>query len=356
MTPRERVEAVLRGDLPDRTPLTIYHGMVPRSQQERELRNRGLSFSWRTGVVRWEHPNCRVETHSYAENGAGLTRTTWRTPVGEVHSVSRSGGSLSYGSSWAVEWPLKARDDYRVMTFVANDAVPVPDYESFRQRRRLVGDDGYVLSHVGYSPLMQLIVGYVGFDQFAYHMADHADAFWSLYEAMCRQMRRSYPLFAHGPAHLVLYGGNLHPQVLGLARLERYVMPHYEELGALLHEEGKLLGVHLDADNQLFKHAVARSSIDVVEAFTPPPDCDLSVADARAVWPDKVLWINFPSSIHLASPEVIRATTEQLLREAAPGDRFIIGVTEDIPADRWAISLHEILGVIEQKGNTPIKE
>jgi hypothetical protein len=93
----------------------------------------------------------------------------------------------------------------------------------------------------------------------------------------------------------------------------------------------------------------------VVEAFTPPPDCDLSVGEARAAWPGKVLWINFPSSIHLAEPAVIRSTTETLLREAAPGDRFLIGITEDIPADRWAISLSVILDVIEERGYTPTR-
>ena len=354
MTTRQRIEAVLRGELPDRVPMTIYYSMLPRSQIERELRNRGLGFSWRTGVVGWEYPNCSVESHSYSNKDGSFSRTTWRTPVGEVYSISRQGGALSYGTSWTVEWPVKSRDDYRVMEFIANDAKPVPAYDGFLETQRLVGEDGYVLSHVGYSPLMEMIVGLIGFDQFSFHMADHADAFWSLYDMLSRKMRRSYPLFAKSPAHVVLYGGNVHPEVMGLERFEKYVLPRYEELAALLHEEGKLLGVHLDADNQLFKHAVAKSGIDVVEAFTPPPDCDLSVREAREVWPRKILWINFPSSLHLASPEVIRGTTEQLLLEAAPGDRFIIGVTEDIPADRWAVSLNEILEVVEQKGNTPI--
>lgn len=355
MTPRERIEAVLQGQMPDRIPLTIYPGMLPRGQKERELRNRGLAFAWRVGVVDWQYPNCRIETFSYSENGAHFYRTTWLTPVGEVHTVQQRGGALSYGTNWTVEWPIKTVDDYRVMEFIAKDARLVASYDAFNETRSIVGDDGYVLAHVGYSPLMEMIVGLVGFDMFPYHMVDHADAFWSLYDALCHKMWRSYPLFARSPAHVVLYGGNVHPEVLGLQRFEKYVLPRYEELGAYLHEEGKLLGVHLDADNQLFKGAVARSGIDVVEAFTPPPDCDLSVREARQVWPGKVLWTNFPSSVHLASPEVIRSTTEKLLQEAAPGDRFLIGVTEDIPSDRWETSLDVILRTIEERGHTPLR-
>jgi hypothetical protein len=68
----------------------------------------------------------------------------------------------------------------------------------------------------------------------------------------------------------------------------------------------------------------------------------MSLADALAAWPDKVLWINFPSSLHLADNLTIEATTRSLVREASPGNRFILGVTEDIPEDCWRRSLAAI--------------
>jgi hypothetical protein len=51
------------------------------------------------------------------------------------------------------------------------------------------------------------------------------------------------------------------------------------------------------------------------EAFTPAPDTDMSVADAHAAWPGKVLWINYPSSLHIASAARIREETRRLVRE-----------------------------------------
>jgi hypothetical protein len=88
--------------------------------------------------------------------------------------------------------------------------------------------------------------------------------------------------------------------------------------------------------------------MDYVEAFTPAPSSDMSLAEALEAWPDKVLWINFPSAAHLGTGEEIKRTTRGLL-EAARADearcgrsRLILGITEDVPADRWQESLSAI--------------
>jgi hypothetical protein len=92
----------------------------------------------------------------------------------------------------------------------------------------------------------------------------------------------------------------------------------------------------------------------LIEAFTPPPDCDLSVADARRLWPRKILWCNFPSSLHLSDDRVIADTTRQMLRQAAPGAGFLIGVTEDIPERHIWHSLATIAGVLNAEGKLPL--
>ncbi len=69
MTIKERIEAVLRGELPDQIPLTIYWLMLPRGEKERLLRNKGLGISYRADVLRWEYPNCTIETKKYLKDG-----------------------------------------------------------------------------------------------------------------------------------------------------------------------------------------------------------------------------------------------------------------------------------------------
>ena len=116
-----------------------------------------------------------------------------------------------------------------------------------------------------------------------------------------------------------------------------------------------MFGCHLDANNRLWAEEVGASCLDWIEAFSPSPDTDMTVAEARQMWAGKVLFVNFPSSVHLESPEVIEATTKQILKEAAPGDRFIIGVTENVPEDRWRESFMTILKTVKEFGRIPIE-
>ena len=81
--------------------------------------------------------------------------------------------------------------------------------------------------------------------------------------------------------------------------------------------------------------ALARTDIPVMEAFTPPPMGDLTVQEAKQVWPEKVIWVNFPGNLFLEPAAVIEKYTFDLLESGAPGGRLAIGCTEDFPADHF---------------------
>jgi hypothetical protein len=347
MTVRQRVAAALRREAVDQVPFTTYPALLPRGELERSLRAQGLGFSVRVPLAHAATPNCETEYHQHAEDGLPCARAVIRTPVGEIHSVSRPGGA--YGTAWTKEYFIKGPDDYRAAEFMARDTVYRPAYGGFQEVVRDIGEDGYVIGNLGYSPLMEMRVRLLGTERFSLDLHDRPDLFFSLYEALREKQREVYPLLADSPADFVTYCGNLSPEIIGRERFEQYCLPCYNELGEQLHARGKLLGVHLDANNAHWKEAIAGSAIDVIEAFTPAPNSDMSVADARAAWPDKVLWLNFPSSVHLWSAERVKEQTRELLREAAPGRGFILGLTENIPAPAWRTSLSAICEVLSKE-------
>ena len=97
----------------------------------------------------------------------------------------------------------------------------------------------------------------------------------------------------------------------------------------------RILRLHeLMTRNQRRAYEIGASPLDWIEALTPAPDTDMTLAAARVAWPGKIQFINFPSSVHLETDERIRQTTMELLLEAAPGDRFIVGITENVPENR----------------------
>jgi hypothetical protein len=347
MTIRQRIVAALRGETPDQIPFTTYLGMIPSGELERRLRAKGLGFSVRVGLLDIQRPNVTVTHYEYTKGEVRYRRTTMSTPVGEIHAITRPGSA--YGSNWWYEHYIKGPDDYRVMEYIVRDTQYVANYDWYHEAVANVGEDGYVSGNMGYSPLLEMRVNLLGIERFSLDMYDRPDLFFSLYQTMRKKERQAYPILANSPAELVIYCGNCSPETLGRQRFEEFCVPCYNELGAMLHEKGKLLGCHLDANNRIWKEAVAASAIDVVEAFTPAPDTDMSVADARAAWPGKVLWINFPSSLHLASSKRIREATRQMMAEAAPGDRFIVGITENIPGEVWRTSMRAIAETLAKR-------
>jgi len=109
----------------------------------------------------------------------------------------------------------------------------------------------------------------------------------------------------------------------------------------------------MDGKLMHLKDLISRMSIDVVEAFTPPPMGDLSLVEARAAWKKKVISLNFPESVFLEGSEAIKKCTSRILSEAAPGDNFMITVTEDIPAEyRWT-GLSTVTELLQKHGVYP---
>jgi len=351
MTPRRRVEAALRGEWADQVPFTIYANKLPRCQVELEVRNAGACILERSpGVLSPVSPNVKATSLHYAENGVGYVKTVYETPKGQLTTINRP----APGTTWHLKRLFSGPDDYAPLIAMVRDRHYQPNYEAFVKARERYGEGSFLRAGIGYSPLQEIIYGYMGVEQFSIEWAERRDDLMRLYDALTEDRRKMYRLLAESPALAINYGGNVSPEVVGKKRFEDYILPHYNEAAEVVHRTGKLLGVHLDANNRLLAPSVAGSLIDYVEAFTPPPDCDLSVAEARALWPGKVLWINFPSSVHLSGVDAVVGIARQILREAAPGDRFIMGITEDVHEDAWPQTFPAIARVLNEEGRLPL--
>jgi hypothetical protein len=183
---------------------------------------------------------------------------------------------------------------------------------------------------------------------FCLEWMDRRDSLLELYKALVDNRRKIYPIIAHSPALHANYGGNVVPEVIGLDTFEQYYVPHYNEAASVMHTRGKLLGCHFDANCGLLAQAIAQTDLDYIEAFTPAPDTDMTLGAARAAWPDKVLWLNYPSSLHLRSDTQLEQATVDMLNELPTIRGIIVGITEDMPPHRWQSSCRAIMRGLER--------
>ena len=337
MTPAERVEIALRGGHADKVPFTIYECMIPQCTVERNLRNRGLCILQRKPVFRTYQPNVKITQQTYWENGRQFIRTIHETPVGSVSTLVEPAGF----TSWRHERMFKQPEDYKAILFLLQDERYEPAYEFFADAQQAAGPDAYFRAGIGLEPLQTLISGEImGMEDFCIEWMDRRDEVLRLYEAIVENRRRIYPIVAASPASHANYGGNVVPEVIGLDTFRKYYVPHYNEAAEILHKHGKLTGCHYDANCKLLAEAINGTALDYIEAFTPAPDTDMTLREARAAWPDKVLWLNFPSSVHLRSDAEVERVTVDLLEQAGRPDGLINGHYRGHAAAALAGQLH----------------
>ena len=353
MTPRQRILAVLDGDLPDRVPFTWKQPYRTRGHVERMLRNAGMAMVWRCEVVTTIRPHVQTIRREYREQGATRTTVTYHTPAGDISQTWQQGSG--YGSSKALDYPIKRPRDYDVAQFIIADEQYTPNYDKFSRAEQAIGQDGFVFGGwMPPSPLMTMLWNWLGPMQFALHSIDLPEEFEHLFNTLLQSQQKQYEIAAHSPAKVIHMDENMTADMIGLERFQRYCIPVYDRFATCLHENGKLLAAHMDGKMKLLAQSLAKSKLDVIEGFCPAPDGDLELAEARRVWADKILWINFPSAVHLSSIPEIQAQTRKLLRDAAPGDRFLFGVTEDIPEGVWDVSMPAIMEVLSEQSALPL--
>ena len=346
MTPRNRVEVSLRGGHTDRVPFTMYEGMIPQCTAEREMRNRGLCIVNRGApVCRSHRPNVNVTNQTYSKDGKRYTLTMYETPMGTLRTLDEGAGF----TSWHHEKMFKSPEDYKALLFYLQDEQLEPSYDAFVRAEERFGEDAIFRVSFGLEPLQTLISGnLMSMEDFCLQWMDHRDEILKLYEALVEKRRQLYPIIAESPCLHANYGGNVVPEIIGPDLFREYYTDHYNEAAEIMHRHGKLIGCHFDDDCKLLAEVIGETDLDYIEAFTPAPNSDLSLAEARQAWPDKVLWINFPSSLHLKSDAEVEAAAVQLAEQAGSPDGYIVGITEDIPSSRWQASCKAIMDGLDR--------
>jgi len=293
---------------------------------EREMRNRGVGLEVGCSTVFSRQPNVSIERKEQEH----LRTTIYHTPVRDVSTVmainlSRTVGS---GGSWQKKWMIENVNDYAPVIFMIEDTVFYPFNENYYGLVRSLGEDGIPYERGGLVPPYDESVHFLGLIRWSYEQVDHPDQFTNLLKALERRVERKLPLVINSPAKLVNVGsiaGSYGPK-----GFKRYMLPFYKKYIPLLHKAGKICALHAHNSNlRAFKELISQSGVDVVEAFTPPPVGDLSIAEAREAWgPETIIWVNFPETIFYQGKEQTKKYTIDLLRNDPSRDSLVIGFTE----------------------------
>ena len=161
------------------------------------------------------------------------------------------------------------------------------------------------------------------------------DEVMTLYEAFLEEFRKIVEIVAEGPGgRFVNCPENFTAETLGPARYERFLLPVYKTHFPVLHQAGKIVGTHYDGKLSSTKYFIAEAPIDVIESLTEPPEGDMTLAECRAAWPEKLFWNNINLGRFDLPPDQLKADIRRRIEDAAPdGRRLAFEISEDLPVN-----------------------
>ena len=348
MTNRERILAVVHGLELDRVPFVMYDGMVPKEDAWALLGRENLGLMRWSSVHRVEHPNCSSKDTPFERAGTQGVRTILHTPAGDLTQVRvRNPGHEVWRTT---ERFVKEPADYAPLMAYFRDAVVVEDVAHFRRDQELCGDAGVPLVALARTPFQQLWIEWVDIQNLCYHMADRPDLVIECMELIGGVIRRICEVARKAPLDFVDFPDNITAPVIGEANFRRWSVPLYNEMAGMLADRDVPVFVHMDGDLRPLWPAIGESGVRGFDSLSPPPDNDTGPGRAHEMWPEMRLFVNFPSSVHLAAPERVYARACELLDEAGHSGRLQIQISEDVPPGTWRRNFPQIVRAIEEFG------
>ncbi|HPG69986.1 MAG TPA: uroporphyrinogen decarboxylase family protein [Candidatus Hydrogenedentes bacterium] len=328
----------LEGGAPTRMPLSLYSWMMDdrNSARWRRLLDAGLGMTHHCCTVRHVEHGVVNSEEDRVEGNHHYHRYRKETPVGSIQRVTLDG--------WHHEDWLKEPKDYKVRQWIVEHTELVAEYEAFARADAEVGEFGVPVVTGSRTPAMSINVDWAGTQQFCVDVALEVPELFDLYETEKRLFLEETRLIAAGPGRFVKWFENLTIDMIGPDRYRDLLVNVYEEAVPILDAAGKRVMVHYDGGLRVIADDIARAPFHIVESLTEPPEGDMLYDEARAAWPDKVLWGNINVGWYYRPEAELRAAIAAMCARA--GRRgFAFEISEDLPRN-WEQSIPIMLDAL----------
>lgn len=337
-----KLKLVLRGENKAEVPFVIWNNKIPDKLYEKRLLELGACIVVKSRVFSTRFSSIKSEIVNWEdEHQRKFKKIVYHTPNGNLEETVQ----VCTGSQIPVSYIFKSADDYEAIYTLIEDNTYAACYDDFLDDDNKYGEQGIARPATEKSPFYKIIYDLMGIENFSIEWFNNNDKVLHLFNLLNTQRLKRLQLVAKSPAFYCVIDGNIELSMIGNQIFEDYYIPCLEEACDILHKKGILTALHLDGNNKPLIDYVSKLPIDIIEAFTPPPDCDTTLDDALKLWPDKSFLVNYPSSLHLLEEEQIKKHANGILKQARNSGRVALGVIEDIPHNDYLLKL---VGLIQK--------
>lgn len=346
-TIKERLFSAINGEKVEGPVYLVYDAFTKNPKVDWEsLYDMGLGIINHVKLVDVKYPNMEI-IESHSEQG-GLKRrdVTYKTEIGELHEYYL--GDADKGLlPWREEYLIKQPEDYKIMFRALEGAVFTPTNADFdRSEKELVGG-GITIGSMDRSPLQKVQIDYVGLARFSLDFADRLPEFLDLHSLMREQVKDRFKAAVETKATELKIWENMSIEVLGPQVFREFLKPVYEDIFTVLEGSGKHLYPHFDGKLGLIREDLKHIPFHGIDSLTPPPEGDLTTAEAREAWPDLFFWAH-PTMDWFSRPvEELKHQIKEMVRVAGPY-KYCLEISEDVPP-RWEETVPAVLEALREQ-------
>jgi hypothetical protein len=376
MTNRERILAMIRGEVPDRVPwvprldfwyraqaylgtlpkelegLTLMeladrlgvptYGVLPDSAEcptGTEMLDRSLGI-YQVPVVPYRVTLQDVERRVLKQGREIIVE--YRTPVGSTRTTAiftdemlQAGASVPY----VTEHPIREPRHFEVVGYIFSHLKVEPRMEEYVARRDQVGERGIVIGYASpsASPVHHIMKEFMPVDQFFYALHDCPRELARLAEAMEPYYEGVKRIAAESPAEVVLLGANYDDTITYPPFFAQHILPALRDYSEVLHKKGKYLVTHTDGENRKLLGLYLQAGFDIADSVCPSPMTSCTLEEIRAAFGERItIWGGIPSILLCASSasfEDCKRFIDGVLDRYRGQSHLILGVSDMVTAD-----------------------
>ena len=303
-----------------------------------------------------------VEVKTHREGG--FLNVEYHTPVGMVSTrcyYDIDAQKRGITSPALVKHLIASPDDYGPAGYLFENMRLVPNYGRFiRWAQDEIRDDGVAVGHgfSAMSPVHEIQRDLIDATQFFIHYRDHQDKMRRLAEQMEPLFDTMLDIVSQSPASVVLWGSNYDEMLTWPPYFEREIQPWIRKVSGRLAAAGKLLLCHTDGENEGLMDLIRDSGMHIAESICPAPMTRVSLAEYYRRWsPQLTLWGGIPAIVALpeTSDAEFEAYMDELFRVIAPGQRIVLGMSDNVPPDAIFSRLQRLYDRVQRDGALPLR-
>lgn len=339
MTSRERLLCVLRGEIPDRVPVSCYELVGYDSYA---YCNREPSYHDLMDYIR-EKTDCICMWNPGSNQGLGLTSvpgdwessteylkdghiTTSKVHIGGKTLTTRNRIINGIYTSWNLEPLCKSLDDIDTVLSIPYREVTFDNSDSARILGEL-GDHGILmpsLSDPAYIAMSQMEFGESMIA--VMQETDHFEEITKEFHRRNMQNLKNMMETTSGDIYRICGPEYITPPYLPPKYFERFMLPYLSDMVSLIHSYGRMVRIHCHGKIGKVIDMIAETGCDGTDPCEETPDGDITLSELKRRVGDRLCLFGSMQLKLLEKgcrEDVVRETKRMML-EGKPGGRYVM--------------------------------